>query len=100
MHDSLKAAGVAPRYNGLLLCSAWDLKRYTRGDGLKFSDGSSKLLSGHKFQDKYAVLSAETLRLYRDIKVRLIPPNQREHANVGTAGIKRRSEGGPGRGGA
>uniref|UniRef100_H2UKC4 ArfGAP with RhoGAP domain, ankyrin repeat and PH domain 2 n=1 Tax=Takifugu rubripes TaxID=31033 RepID=H2UKC4_TAKRU len=47
---------------------ACDLKRYTKGGGLKFSDGSSKLLSGHKFQDKYAVLSAETLRLYRDIK--------------------------------
>lgn len=53
------------------MCLAGDLKRYTKGDALKFSDGSSKLLSGHKFQDKYAVLSAESLRLYRDIKVRL-----------------------------
>uniref|UniRef100_A0A4W6E7W8 ArfGAP with RhoGAP domain, ankyrin repeat and PH domain 2 n=1 Tax=Lates calcarifer TaxID=8187 RepID=A0A4W6E7W8_LATCA len=37
-------------------------------DYLKFSDGSSKLLSGHKFQDKYVVLRAEKLLLYRDIK--------------------------------
>uniref|UniRef100_A0A667YWN2 ArfGAP with RhoGAP domain, ankyrin repeat and PH domain 2 n=1 Tax=Myripristis murdjan TaxID=586833 RepID=A0A667YWN2_9TELE len=36
---------------------------------LKFRDGSSKLLSGHKFQDKYVVLRAEKLLLYRDIKV-------------------------------
>lgn len=71
--STIQAAGAAPRYKGLLLCLAWDLKRYTKGDALKFSDGSSKLLSGHKFQDKYAVLSAETLRLYRDIKVRLLP---------------------------
>ncbi|XP_038586650.1 arf-GAP with Rho-GAP domain, ANK repeat and PH domain-containing protein 2 isoform X2 [Micropterus salmoides] len=39
-----------------------------KGDYLKFTDGSSKLLSGHKFQDKYVVLRAEKLLLYRDIK--------------------------------
>ncbi|XP_041820950.1 arf-GAP with Rho-GAP domain, ANK repeat and PH domain-containing protein 2 [Chelmon rostratus] len=45
-----------------------DQKQFTRGDYLKFSDGSSKLLSGHKFQDKYVVLRAEKLLLYRDTK--------------------------------
>uniref|UniRef100_A0A8C4H3R2 Arf-GAP with Rho-GAP domain, ANK repeat and PH domain-containing protein 2 n=1 Tax=Dicentrarchus labrax TaxID=13489 RepID=A0A8C4H3R2_DICLA len=40
-----------------------------KGDYLKFNDGSSKLLSGHKFQDRYVVLRAEQLLLYRDIKV-------------------------------
>lgn len=48
---------------------ACDLKRSKKGDCLKFSDGSSKLLSGHKFQDKYVALCAEKLLLYRDIKV-------------------------------
>uniref|UniRef100_A0A3P8UQD4 ArfGAP with RhoGAP domain, ankyrin repeat and PH domain 2 n=1 Tax=Cynoglossus semilaevis TaxID=244447 RepID=A0A3P8UQD4_CYNSE len=45
-----------------------DQKQLIRGEYLKFSDGSSKLLSGHKFQDKYVVLHAEKLLLYRDIK--------------------------------
>ncbi|KAF7659895.1 hypothetical protein LDENG_00291330 [Lucifuga dentata] len=45
-----------------------DLKQLTKGAYLKFSDGSSKLLSGHKFQDKYVVLHAEKLLLYRDFK--------------------------------
>lgn len=51
---------------------ACDLKRSTKSDCLKFSDGSSKLLSGHKFQDKYVALFAEKLLLYRDIKVSLL----------------------------
>ncbi|XP_069563766.1 arf-GAP with Rho-GAP domain, ANK repeat and PH domain-containing protein 2 isoform X1 [Brachyistius frenatus] len=45
-----------------------DQSHFIKGDYLKFSDGSSKLLSGHKFQDKYVVLRAEKLLLYRDIK--------------------------------
>uniref|UniRef100_A0A3B4Z229 PH domain-containing protein n=1 Tax=Seriola lalandi dorsalis TaxID=1841481 RepID=A0A3B4Z229_SERLL len=45
-----------------------DQRQFIKGDHLKFSDGSSKLLSGHKFQDKYLVLRAEKLLLYRDIK--------------------------------
>ncbi|TMS01944.1 Arf-GAP with Rho-GAP domain, ANK repeat and PH domain-containing protein 2, partial [Larimichthys crocea] len=45
-----------------------DQKQFIKSDCLKFSDGSSKLLSGHKFQDKYVVLRAEKLLLYRDIK--------------------------------
>ncbi|XP_061565758.1 arf-GAP with Rho-GAP domain, ANK repeat and PH domain-containing protein 2 isoform X2 [Cololabis saira] len=43
-------------------------RHFIKGDHLKFSDGSSKLLSGHKFQDKYAVLRAEKLLVYRDVK--------------------------------
>ncbi|KAG7497488.1 hypothetical protein JOB18_038618 [Solea senegalensis] len=43
-------------------------KQFIKGDYLKFSDGSSKLLSGHKFQDKYVALREEKLLLYRDIK--------------------------------
>ncbi|XP_029943844.1 arf-GAP with Rho-GAP domain, ANK repeat and PH domain-containing protein 2 isoform X2 [Salarias fasciatus] len=45
-----------------------DERKSVKGDHLKFSDGSSKLLSGHKFQDKYVVLRSEKLLLYRDIK--------------------------------
>lgn len=44
-------------------------KPASRGGSLKFSDGSSKLLSGHKFQDKHVSLSAGRLLLYRDVKV-------------------------------
>lgn len=46
-----------------------DQRHVTKSDHLKFSDGSSKLLSGHKFQDKYVALHADKLLLYRDIKV-------------------------------
>uniref|UniRef100_A0A7N8WX46 ArfGAP with RhoGAP domain, ankyrin repeat and PH domain 2 n=1 Tax=Mastacembelus armatus TaxID=205130 RepID=A0A7N8WX46_9TELE len=46
--------------------------KFIKSDSLKFNDGSSKLLSGHKFQDKYVVLCAEKLLLYRDIKVSAI----------------------------
>ncbi|CAN9509584.1 unnamed protein product [Ophioblennius macclurei] len=45
-----------------------DERKSVKGDHLKFSDGCSKLLSGHKFQDKYVALRAEKLLLYRDIK--------------------------------
>ncbi|XP_054608937.1 arf-GAP with Rho-GAP domain, ANK repeat and PH domain-containing protein 2 isoform X3 [Dunckerocampus dactyliophorus] len=45
-----------------------DQKQLVRGDYLKFNDGCTKLLSGHKFQDKYVALRAEKLLLYRDIK--------------------------------
>ncbi|MEQ2210953.1 hypothetical protein XENOCAPTIV_022892, partial [Xenoophorus captivus] len=44
-------------------------KQFIKSDYLKFNDGSSKLLSSHKFQDKYIVLRSEKLLLYRDIKV-------------------------------
>uniref|UniRef100_A0A665WNT8 ArfGAP with RhoGAP domain, ankyrin repeat and PH domain 2 n=1 Tax=Echeneis naucrates TaxID=173247 RepID=A0A665WNT8_ECHNA len=40
-----------------------------KGNYLKFNDGSTKLLSGHKFQEKYVVLRPEELLLYRDMKV-------------------------------
>uniref|UniRef100_A0A3Q1H731 ArfGAP with RhoGAP domain, ankyrin repeat and PH domain 2 n=1 Tax=Anabas testudineus TaxID=64144 RepID=A0A3Q1H731_ANATE len=42
--------------------------QFIKSEYLKFNDGSSKLLSGHKFQDKYVVLRADMLLLYRDIK--------------------------------
>ncbi|XP_035531725.1 arf-GAP with Rho-GAP domain, ANK repeat and PH domain-containing protein 2 [Morone saxatilis] len=45
-----------------------DHKQFIKGNYLKFNDGSCKLLSGHKFQDRYVVLRAEQLLLYRDIK--------------------------------
>lgn len=43
-----------------------DQRQSAKRESLKFSDGSSKLLSGHKFQDKYVELRAETLLLFRD----------------------------------
>ncbi|XP_061620373.1 arf-GAP with Rho-GAP domain, ANK repeat and PH domain-containing protein 2 isoform X2 [Phyllopteryx taeniolatus] len=45
-----------------------DPKQLVKGEHLKFNDGCSKLLSGHKFQDKYVALRAHKLLLYRDIK--------------------------------
>ncbi|XP_028973307.1 arf-GAP with Rho-GAP domain, ANK repeat and PH domain-containing protein 2 isoform X2 [Esox lucius] len=43
-------------------------KQLIRGEQVKFSDGSSKLLSGHKFQDRYVILRDEKLLLYKEIK--------------------------------
>ncbi|KAG9274367.1 arf-GAP with Rho-GAP domain, ANK repeat and PH domain-containing protein 2 isoform X1 [Astyanax mexicanus] len=40
----------------------------TKREQLKFKDGSTKLLSGHKFQDKYLVLRDKKLLLYKDAK--------------------------------
>uniref|UniRef100_A0A8D3D784 Uncharacterized protein n=1 Tax=Scophthalmus maximus TaxID=52904 RepID=A0A8D3D784_SCOMX len=55
---------------GMQVC--YHEKKFIKGDYLKVNDGSSKLLSGHKFQDKYVVLCAEKLLLYRDIKVSIL----------------------------
>lgn len=44
-------------------------KDFTKEEQLKFKDGSSKLLSGNKFQDKYFVLRDKKLLLYKDTKV-------------------------------
>ncbi|XP_034020397.1 arf-GAP with Rho-GAP domain, ANK repeat and PH domain-containing protein 2 isoform X2 [Thalassophryne amazonica] len=43
-------------------------KDFSKSETLKFNDGSTKLLSGHKFQDRYVILGPEKLVLYRDIK--------------------------------
>ncbi|MCJ8731477.1 hypothetical protein PDJAM_G00200070 [Pangasius djambal] len=43
-------------------------KDLTKGEQLKFKDGSCKLLSGNKFQDKYLVLRNKKLLLYKDAK--------------------------------
>ncbi|XP_035375986.1 arf-GAP with Rho-GAP domain, ANK repeat and PH domain-containing protein 2 [Electrophorus electricus] len=45
-----------------------DLKDYTKGEQLRFNDGSSKLLSGHKFQDRYLLLRDKKLLLHKDSK--------------------------------
>ncbi|TKS92897.1 Arf-GAP with [Collichthys lucidus] len=63
-----KFSGVKRATDGKGTAINADQKQFTKSDCLKFSDGSSKLLSGHKFQDKYVVLRAEKLLLYRDIK--------------------------------
>uniref|UniRef100_A0A8C5N3K7 Arf-GAP with Rho-GAP domain, ANK repeat and PH domain-containing protein 2 n=1 Tax=Gouania willdenowi TaxID=441366 RepID=A0A8C5N3K7_GOUWI len=55
--------------SAFLVIKKFTAKQFINGAFLKFSDGSSKRLSGHKFQDKYVVLHAEKLLLYRDIKV-------------------------------
>ncbi|XP_031145759.1 arf-GAP with Rho-GAP domain, ANK repeat and PH domain-containing protein 2 [Sander lucioperca] len=61
---------VIKKFTGAKRVADWkvDQRQVIKADHLKFSDGSSKLLSGHKFQDKYVVLHAEKLLLYRDIK--------------------------------
>ncbi|XP_048825893.1 arf-GAP with Rho-GAP domain, ANK repeat and PH domain-containing protein 2 [Brienomyrus brachyistius] len=43
-------------------------KDFLRGDLFRFKDGSSKLLSGNKFQDRFVVLRDEKLLLYKDVK--------------------------------
>ncbi|XP_045077647.1 arf-GAP with Rho-GAP domain, ANK repeat and PH domain-containing protein 2 isoform X1 [Coregonus clupeaformis] len=43
-------------------------KQFMRGEQVKFKDGSSKLLSGHKFQDRYVILRDEKLLLYKEMK--------------------------------
>ncbi|XP_078131876.1 arf-GAP with Rho-GAP domain, ANK repeat and PH domain-containing protein 2 isoform X2 [Sander vitreus] len=61
---------VIKKFTGAKRVADWkvDQRQVIKADYLKFSDGSCKLLSGHKFQDKYVVLHAEKLLLYRDIK--------------------------------
>uniref|UniRef100_A0A9J8B555 ArfGAP with RhoGAP domain, ankyrin repeat and PH domain 2 n=1 Tax=Cyprinus carpio carpio TaxID=630221 RepID=A0A9J8B555_CYPCA len=52
------------------------IKKYSdfiKGEQLKFKDGSSKLLLGNKFQDRYLVLQDKKLLLYKDIKVISLP---------------------------
>ncbi|XP_028855445.1 arf-GAP with Rho-GAP domain, ANK repeat and PH domain-containing protein 2 isoform X2 [Denticeps clupeoides] len=39
-----------------------------KGAQLKFRDGSSKLLAGHRFQERYLMLKDKKLLLYKDIK--------------------------------
>uniref|UniRef100_A0AAZ3S1A5 ArfGAP with RhoGAP domain, ankyrin repeat and PH domain 2 n=1 Tax=Oncorhynchus tshawytscha TaxID=74940 RepID=A0AAZ3S1A5_ONCTS len=41
----------------------------TTWEQVKFKDGSSKLLSGHKFQDRYVILRDDKLLLYKEMKV-------------------------------
>ncbi|TSL40981.1 Arf-GAP with Rho-GAP domain, ANK repeat and PH domain-containing protein 2 [Bagarius yarrelli] len=43
-------------------------KELAKEEQLKFKDGSSKLLSGNRFQDKYLVLRDKKLLLYKDAK--------------------------------
>ncbi|XP_030634975.1 arf-GAP with Rho-GAP domain, ANK repeat and PH domain-containing protein 2 [Chanos chanos] len=45
-----------------------NLKTFMKGEHLKFKDDSSKLLSAHKFQDRYLVLQDNKLLLYKDVK--------------------------------
>ncbi|XP_076144519.1 arf-GAP with Rho-GAP domain, ANK repeat and PH domain-containing protein 2 [Alosa pseudoharengus] len=44
------------------------LKDSMKGEQVKFKDGSSKLLSGNKFQDRYLMLRDKKLVLYKDMK--------------------------------
>ncbi len=72
-----------------------DQKQVIKGDYLKFNDGSSKLLSGHKFQDKYVILRAEKLLLYRDIKVStLLSSSTSLLSTLATLGFRQHTESG------
>ncbi|XP_042566458.1 arf-GAP with Rho-GAP domain, ANK repeat and PH domain-containing protein 2 [Clupea harengus] len=44
------------------------LKDSMKGEQVKFKDGSSKLLSSNKFQDRYLMLRDKKLILYKDMK--------------------------------
>ncbi|KAG9345431.1 hypothetical protein JZ751_008575 [Albula glossodonta] len=47
-------------------------KEVVKGEYLKFKDGPSKRLSGHKFQDRYTVLKDKKLCVYKDIKLPVV----------------------------
>ncbi|XP_017555122.1 arf-GAP with Rho-GAP domain, ANK repeat and PH domain-containing protein 2 isoform X1 [Pygocentrus nattereri] len=49
-------------------CSSEGPMDVTKAEQLKFKDGSTKLLSVHKFQDRYLVLRDKKLLLYKDSK--------------------------------
>lgn len=56
-------------YNYPWVSFADGAKDFLRGDLFRFKDGSSKLLSGNKFQDRFIILRDEKLLLYKDVKV-------------------------------
>ncbi|XP_056605567.1 arf-GAP with Rho-GAP domain, ANK repeat and PH domain-containing protein 2 [Triplophysa dalaica] len=70
LEDPSSAFLLIKKYSGCKMTDSNSdkLKDFIKGEQLKFKDGSSKLLSGNKFQDRYLVLQDKKLLLYKDIK--------------------------------
>ncbi|XP_052002385.1 arf-GAP with Rho-GAP domain, ANK repeat and PH domain-containing protein 2-like isoform X1 [Xyrauchen texanus] len=70
LEDPSSAFLLIKKYSGSKMTdtNSDKLKDFIKGEQLKFKDGSSKLLSGNKFQDRYLVLQDKKLLLYKDIK--------------------------------
>ncbi|XP_065145126.1 arf-GAP with Rho-GAP domain, ANK repeat and PH domain-containing protein 2 isoform X2 [Paramisgurnus dabryanus] len=70
LEDPSSAFLLIKKYSGFKMTDSNSdkLKDFIKGEQLKFKDGSSKLLSGNKFQDRYLVLQDKKLLLYKDIK--------------------------------
>ncbi|TRY82781.1 hypothetical protein DNTS_031986 [Danionella cerebrum] len=72
LEDPSSAFLLIKKYSGSKMTDSFSdkLKDFIKGEQLKFKDGSSKLLLGNKFQDRYLVLQDKKLLLYKDIKVK------------------------------
>ncbi|KAM6949543.1 arf-GAP with Rho-GAP domain, ANK repeat and PH domain-containing protein 2 [Aplochiton taeniatus] len=69
LDDPSTAFLVIKKFVGAKMAANWkDQHPHMKGDHLKCKDCSSKLLSGNKFQDRYVVLLADKLLLYKDMK--------------------------------
>ncbi|XP_058637762.1 arf-GAP with Rho-GAP domain, ANK repeat and PH domain-containing protein 2 isoform X2 [Onychostoma macrolepis] len=70
LEDPSSAFLLIKKYSGSKMTDSNSdkLKDFIKGEQLKFKDGSSKLLLGNKFQDRYLVLQDKKLLLYKDIK--------------------------------
>ncbi|XP_009301838.1 arf-GAP with Rho-GAP domain, ANK repeat and PH domain-containing protein 2 isoform X1 [Danio rerio] len=70
LEDPSSAFLLIKKYSGCKMTDSNSdkLKDFIKGEHLKFKDGSSKLLLGNKFQDRYLVLQDKKLLLYKDIK--------------------------------
>ncbi|XP_052457293.1 arf-GAP with Rho-GAP domain, ANK repeat and PH domain-containing protein 2 [Carassius gibelio] len=70
LEDPSSAFLLIKKYSGSKMTDSNSdkLKDFIKGEQLKFKDGSSKLLLGKKFQDRYLVLQDKKLLLYKDIK--------------------------------
>ncbi|RXN32713.1 arf-GAP with Rho-GAP ANK repeat and PH domain-containing 2 isoform X1 [Labeo rohita] len=71
LEDPSSAFLLIKKYSGSKMTDSNSdkLKDFIKGEQLKFKDGSSKLLLGNKFQDRYLVLQDKKLLLYKDIKL-------------------------------
>ncbi|XP_062371944.1 arf-GAP with Rho-GAP domain, ANK repeat and PH domain-containing protein 2 [Sardina pilchardus] len=70
LEDPSSAFLIVKKFPGAKLppARAEILKDSMKGEQVKFKDGSSKLLSANKFQDRYLMLRDKKLVLYKDMK--------------------------------
>ncbi|KAL4630187.1 arf-GAP with Rho-GAP domain, ANK repeat and PH domain-containing protein 2 isoform X1 [Arapaima gigas] len=70
LEDPSSAFLVIKKFSGVRAakCQKGNSLDCGKGEHFKFKDGSSKLLSGNKFQDRYVLLRDEKLLLFKDLK--------------------------------